>query len=424
MIFYHVGFGIAGNAMTTRTYLLIFLLSLAAATASAQEATSTTSRDQTACDDISCVYGFGDEHRAADHRAAYRWAHAEYLMGWMTHGPNPIPLVVTTPDPNQPLVIGTNGTSILFGAQDIDYGMLQGGRVTIGQWITHDDDIGIEGSGFLLGENGFHDSFFAAPVANGGGPSSPSPPSSPTQIQAPFFPPSPPNGNPPPTVSIATDSNSRLWGAEINGLSRRYQNSAATIDTLIGMRHLNLRERISVSARLSQPTGNSIALTEGADHFGTASEFYAAQLGIRLSRKINRWKISATGKLAMGFNANEVLVTGYQTHTDPGMAPATTPGFNYSQPTNMGRTRHYDFSVAPELQFDTSYRLTKRWSLLAGYNVLFWNNVVRPGDQVDSVINTTQQAGGTLVGDPRPAPLFNRSDLWFHALTFGTEYRF
>jgi hypothetical protein len=106
------------------------------------------------------------------------------------------------------------------------------------------------------------------------------------------------------------------------------------------------------------------------------------------------------------------------------MAPATTPGFNYSQPTNMGRTRHYDFSVAPELQFDTSYRLTKRWSLLAGYNVLFWNNVVRPGDQVDSVINTTQQAGGTLVGDPRPAPLFNRSDLWFHALTFGTEYRF
>jgi hypothetical protein len=398
---------------------LVVLLSLTFGTTSAQEVAPADIQLETACDEISSLK---DCYREC--RPAARWVQAEYLMGWLTDGPNPIPLVVTTPDPNQPLVIGQNGTSILFGSQDIDYGMLQGGRATIGKWINSECDLGIEASGFLMGENGFHDSFFSAPTNNSSGPSSPSPPSSPTQIQAPFFPPSPPVGNSPPTMSILTDSNSRLWGTEVNGLSRRYRSSALTIDTLFGMRHLNLRERISVSANLSQPIGNDVAITEGADHFGTASEFYGAQLGARLSRNLNRWRISATSKIAMGFNANEVLITGYQTYTDPGMPPATTPGFNYTQPTNIGRTKHYDFGIAPELQFATGYQLTNRWSLLAGYNVLFWHNVVRPGDQVDSVINTSQQAGGTLVGDPRPTPLFNRSDLWFHAITFGTEYRF
>ena len=53
---------------------------------------------------------------------------------------------------------------------------------------------------------------------------------------------------------------------------------------------------------------------------------------------------------------------------------------------------------------------------------------MRPGDQIDPVINPTQlptPAGpGTLVGPARPAFAFHETDLWVHGINFGGEFRF
>jgi hypothetical protein len=61
---------------------------------------------------------------------------------------------------------------------------------------------------------------------------------------------------------------------------------------------------------------------------------------------------------------------------------------------------------------------------------MYWNQVVRPGDQMSHSVNLTQNAvldpngTGKLVGPAQPAPLFNRTDFWATGLNFGVEFRF
>jgi hypothetical protein len=58
---------------------------------------------------------------------------------------------------------------------------------------------------------------------------------------------------------------------------------------------------------------------------------------------------------------------------------------------------------------------------------MYWNNVVRPGSQINNNINLSQSQSlgtGSLSGPATPAPLFNRTDFWAQGLTLGLEFRF
>jgi hypothetical protein len=63
----------------------------------------------------------------------------------------------------------------------------------------------------------------------------------------------------------------------------------------------------------------------------------------------------------------------------------------------------------------------------AGYNFLYWNNVIRPGDQIDRTVDVTfvpnPPAGVPASGQNRPQPLFRQSDLWVNGIQFGAELR-
>jgi hypothetical protein len=57
-----------------------------------------------------------------------------------------------------------------------------------------------------------------------------------------------------------------------------------------------------------------------------------------------------------------------------------------------------------------------------GYNLLFWSNVIRPGDQVDRVVDLTFVPNGPAVaasGQLRPEPLFRQSNLFVNGLQLG-----
>jgi hypothetical protein len=53
--------------------------------------------------------------------------------------------------------------------------------------------------------------------------------------------------------------------------------------------------------------------------------------------------------------------------------------------------------------------------------VLYLDDVVRPGTQIDRVVNATQIGGGALVGPARPAFGFNSTDVWLYGANFGIE---
>ena len=59
-----------------------------------------------------------------------------------------------------------------------------------------------------------------------------------------------------------------------------------------------------------------------------------------------------------------------------------------------------------------------------GYNVFYWSEVLRAGEQVDLNINTTQIPPGDLDGDPAPLFPFRSTDFWAHGFNLGVEYKF
>ncbi len=93
---------------------------------------------------------------------------------------------------------------------------------------------------------------------------------------------------------------------------------------------------------------------------------------------------------------------------------------------NRGTFTRDQFSVLPELTFNVGYRLSPSLKAYVGYNVMYWNNVIRPGDQIDGVVDLTFVPNAPNVppsGLNRPQPLFKQSDMWMTGVQFGMEWR-
>ena len=80
------------------------------------------------------------------------------------------------------------------------------------------------------------------------------------------------------------------------------------------------------------------------------------------------------------------------------------------------------------MSLDAGYQITPRLRGTVGYTFIYWPNVFRPGDQIDTNINLSQlpfvTGPGTLVGAAVPAPRNKGSDFWAQGLNFGLEFRY
>jgi hypothetical protein len=75
------------------------------------------------------------------------------------------------------------------------------------------------------------------------------------------------------------------------------------------------------------------------------------------------------------------------------------------------------------------YRLPNGMHAFVGYDVIYLDNVVRPGDQIDATLNLTGNpaisgTGAVLTGAARPQPQFNSSSFWAQGINFGLSQAF
>jgi hypothetical protein len=82
------------------------------------------------------------------------------------------------------------------------------------------------------------------------------------------------------------------------------------------------------------------------------------------------------------------------------------------------------FAVAPELGLNVGYQVTGSLRAFAGYSLLYWAGLVRPGGTIDTTINPTQAGGGTLVGPARPQAQSNTADYWAQGVNLGLVYNY
>ncbi len=348
------------------------------------------------------------------------WMRAEYLL-WWTQGMNTPPLATTSPantPQTQAGVLGQPGTTILFGNGGLADGSRSGGRFTIGKWLDPGHCSGIEVNYLTLGTK--TDSFdtrlnqfniLARPFFDTVGNAQDSRLIAfPALVQG--------------TLNVAAST--ELQGAEV---LYRHDGCAAWgchIDWLVGYRWAELNDRLRIdesTASVSGPTaGTKFDLF---DQFDTRNTFHGAEFGLVGDWQIdNCWSLDTFAKFAIGGTTYRAGIAGQTITTDVAGTSTTAPRGLLAQGTNSGSRQWDDFAAMSEFGITLRRELACGLAATFGYNFLYWSNVARAGEQVDTTINTSQIPLGNLTGARRPSFPRRTDDFWAQGLRFGLECRY
>ncbi|MBI3821146.1 MAG: BBP7 family outer membrane beta-barrel protein [Planctomycetes bacterium] len=363
---------------------------------------------------------------AATRKPQRLWVRGEYMIWWIKAA-NFAPLV-TTGDFTEPApgALNSLSTSILFGGNGMDFADRRGGRFSAGWWFDDEQSVGLEAGYFFLAGRSVHHVSIS--------------PGNPV-LANPFF--NVNTGQPDSSLvsypgimsgQIAVDAPSFLQGAEVNLSAALWRNERVRFELLAGFRYVNLSERLTIDeSSLVQLAPQFVGLTplDGntittSDRFDAQNHFYGGQLGTRVELNHKRWTLSVLAKVALGASREIVSIRG-NTSID------TTPAFNangglYAVSSNSGAFTRNTFAVVPEAGINLEFRLTERVRVFGGYTFLYWSNVVRPGDQIDTTVNLnfvpTSMTFGAVGGPARPAFAFRSTDFFAHGANVGLEFRY
>lgn len=391
--------------------------------------------DSMGCDSVGCDNGSCGSCSSC-RRGAWRpcltlcfpqdgWASFEYLL-WSQRGMN-LPPLVTTGGTTRPTagVLGQSTTSTLFGGNRVLEDDFSGGRLQFGFWLDKCHKWGIGAEYFELSEE--TESFRRSSTGN-------------PVLARPFF--NVLTGREDSeliafpnvlTGTIDARASSQLVGG---GFNLRRQMSCYTgcgsglcggcgmihsrTDFLFGYRYLQLDESVQVTEDLVGLVAPDNGRFRISDRFDTTNQFNGFDLGILFNRRRGPWSIDCLAKLAIG-NTHQVVDIRGTTSIDGG---AAQQGGLLAQQSNIGRYSRDQFTILPELGVTAGYNLTRNFKLKAGYTMIFWSNVVRPGDQIDLDVNPNflPPPAVPFTGASRPAFAFDDTNYYAHGLTAGAEF--
>ncbi len=342
---------------------------------------------------------------------------------WWGKGDHVPALVTTSPEGtarNEAGVLGAANTSVLFGDASLNNEFRSGERFTVDYWFDPDHCTAIEASYLGLGEH--TDSFSASsqgtpilarPYYNVISASQES-----ELIAYPGV----------ATGSVNMAATTDFQGAEVLLRRNWFRQCGGRVDFLVGYRYARLADdlqmdesKTSTDPQSTVPVGTTLALS---DRFQTLNEFNGAEIGMLAQWRRCCWSLDLLMKLGLGNTNSHVSIDGSTTITEPTQNPATYPGGVLALPSNMGNYPQNQFSMVPEVGVTIGYDLTCRLRTTVGYSLVYWSNVARPGEQIDTNENRSQVPPGTLVGAPFPQFRYASTDYWAQGLNLGLDYRF
>lgn len=359
---------------------------------------------------------------------------AEYLL-WFLKQPLPQPLV-TTGTPGSGGVLGAPGTTVLLGGnggRDEDY---SGMRFTLGCWKCGGcSDLAVEGVGFFLdqrttsvtaGSNAAGSPVLARPIINSL--------TGAETVHLIAFPGAF-------AGSVAASTTTQFWGAEANLIYNPFHITGNYPEYIVGFRYLDLHDHLDITDT-SRILPGGVAFFNGApvfapnqlstfDHFATRSQFFGGQIGLRSKGEFCQcFFVETIGKVAFGTTREEVDITGNTTLIPPTGPARTTTGGLLALASNIGHYSRNKFAIVPEGTLNVGCYVTPHIKTYVGFNILYWSEVFRAGDQVSRLVNPTfdprSQIFGLAGGGPgRPAvQLQGRDDFWVYGLNAGIGFEF
>ena len=372
--------------------------------------------------------------KAAQHMANL-WYSGEFLLGWSRGGRLPV-LATENFVSGYPSLADPNTRIALGGAREkpVDRG---GARFTVGWAIGGSPRAGFEATYDFYGTQILSES-----VAGGG--------TSGRILGRPLI--NPATGaedvvvvsHPNLLGRLDMNLSSRIGGWNALGVVNLFHNERWSLSALGGYRYFQLNEGLRLDqsgyyrAQYADPAINVVAGTPlpvvvhrtlSTDQIDVANRFHGALLGLRSEFDYGRFFVSLDAKVSVGRVIEVVKISGQTVSVvEPASGKVITyyPGGVYGQYSNSGRYEQSSFGVLPEGILRAGIKFGSHSRLTVGYNFLYLNSVVRPGDQIDRTVDLTQSTADPLAlrAASRPMVPTDRSAYWLQGLSFGLEWKY
>jgi Putative beta barrel porin-7 (BBP7) len=352
------------------------------------------------------LFGIADESSPFVRNDRIRFG-AEYLAWWTKGYPTP-PLLTTGPAANNG-ILGTPGVSLLYGNQNALSDFRDGVRFGGEYWFCCCPCWGIDSHVLFLTQTGQLTNFTSA-----GDP----------LLARPFF-----NANNgansaelvafPGMFSGAANisSTTSLWGGDFNLRRKLWGGSNTYIDGLIGYRFLSLTDNLAITESSTRLTPvvpvagdpSSLVVSGAAfDRFRTSNQFNGGQLGTAMGFNVGRWTFDFRGLLGLGETSSSVDISGAQSVVRTDGTTAVSPGGLLALNSNVGHFYHEEFAIVPEFNFNVGYDICSHVRIFAGYSLLYWSSVLRPGDVINTNLDQNRipnfPANPNVLTSPTPTP--------------------
>lgn len=354
------------------------------------------------------------------------WARGEYLL-WRTDGLRTPSLVSTSPNGTAQVAAGVldQGATTLFGG-DLLTADRSGGRIRFGTWLGDFRRFGVEGEYLALGDinesfvgNSTGDPILARPFFNALSNAEDSElVAFPGVVSGTF--------NADAQGSFQSAGVRLLWnlcqsGEPIDLCS--LERSEARLDLLLGYRFLRLDDSLQMREQLTSQIVTDPGTFDIRDNFATRNEFHGGEIGLSRTESYRRWTFDMLFKLAFGNSRQSVSISG-SSIIDDGTGPQTFDGGLLAQRTNSGEFTRDRFALIPEVGVTIGYQLTPSWQANFGYSLIYWDRVVRAGDQIDRTVNPNLLPPelDPFSGPLRPEFSFEENGFWAQGVSFGLTY--
>jgi hypothetical protein len=221
-------------------------------------------------------------------------------------------------------------------------------------------------------------------------------------------------------TEMKIENRASTWGTEFNYIYRMHPTDHhGTFEWMFGARYMEFNERSSVWG-WGGPLDDSYWTTSADNHI------VGPQLGLHWFRTMDRFTWDVQGRFTAGFNRQNMHqqgTLGSNLALNRATLPIPDTGFNGGgYPVSMLPTAFYntayenEFSPLVELGMKIKYDVTRSFSVGAGWNGMWVDNIARPVDMVNYQI-------GPFAGQKMGIQTQNnRQDMFVHGLTIDFSF--
>jgi hypothetical protein len=331
------------------------------------------------------------------------WVELEFLLWWREG--RSFPPLVTTDDPG----ILPNAT-VLFGGGQLHEQARPGGRLQFGLWLDDCQCLGIGGRFVSIAEarnrydlDSDNLAFFARPFFD----ADPAVSAQEAQVIA---------NAPGQTGALSLVTESQFLAADAFFRCLMLRNDYSRLDFLFGYQLGRLDENLIIETTSTNPDIGTLGVR---DSFLTRNEFHGGHFGVQGQYRRGFWGLEMMAKVGFGNMNQQAELSGATTGS------TQNSGLLVQQETNAGTYQRDTFSYMHDTGIKLAYYPSEHIKLSLGYSLMFFSDVLRPGDLIDTSVDSRLfPATSPPTGVARPAFEFHSNHFYAHGLNLGIECRF